>query len=175
MCVQSQALYQCVKGLLKSTASQISGWGLLWSTIIWKGSVNLKIGPQRVATQHLAKPGWSKAYRWSVVLGMTFRHFQNLITPGLVVKKEIALCIRRYGPLCTVRNQQAPTVCFSSLHNGSAVTVSQRLHQSWDCTCLAWAQGSAVRGCFPPHLAPLPFCTAALPQGARADTSPGAT
>lgn len=101
--------------------------------------------------------------------------FQNLITPGLVVKKEAALCIHRYGPLCTARNQQAPTVCFSSLHNGSAVTVSQGLQQSWDCTCLAWAQGSAVRGCFLPRLAPLPFCTAALPQGARADTSPGAT
>lgn len=103
---QSQSLCQAVKDLLKSMAAQGRGSDLpWWSVKIWKGSLNLDIGSRRGATEHLANPRWFKPYRRSLVLAITLQMCSEPDHPGLVVNKEIALCLR-HGSLNAKRNEQ---------------------------------------------------------------------
>lgn len=101
---QPKALCQAVKGLLKPTAARGRALALPGSTVIWKGSLPLGIDPHRVATEHLASPPSSKPYRGSAVLAMTLRCAQNQTAPGLVLRREIALCFLRCGFLHRARN-----------------------------------------------------------------------
>lgn len=50
----SEALCQAVKGLLNQQEPREPSSLMIYS--VWKGSLNLDIGPHRVATEHLANP-----------------------------------------------------------------------------------------------------------------------
>ena len=67
----SEALCQAVKGLLNQQEPREPSSLMIYS--VWKGSLNLDIGPHRVATEHLANPSWSKPSQWSVVLAMALQ------------------------------------------------------------------------------------------------------
>ena len=163
----------------------IGGSHLPQSITFWKGSLNLDVGPCRVATEHFANTRWFKPYRWSVVLAMTLqmcsepdcsrtsrKQRNHFVSSGVLPCPQQGINSLRNIPDGGCNSLQTNAMLEDMSLNCLLLFLSEQKcrdclakasGKSWSSTCSVWTLGSAVRGpflpawhpCHSPQLLPL--------------------
>lgn len=164
----------------------IGGSHLPQSITFWKGSLNLDVGPRRVATEHLANTRWFKPYRWSVVLAMTLqmcsepdcsrtsgKQINHFVSSRVLPCPQQGISSLRNIPDGGCNSLQTNAMLEDVSLNCLLLFLSEQKcrdclakasGKSWSSTCSVWTLGIAVKGALSPCVEPLPFSTAAPSQ-----------